>query len=400
MVAKLIKTEEDYKQALDRIHGLMDAKAGTAEADELELIAKLVSDYEEEEFPIGLPDPIEAIKFRMEQAGLKQKDLVPYIGSRSKVSEVLRWKRPLSLTMMRSLHEGLGIPAEVLLQEEGVSLPDEVPGLDWAKFPLRDMLKLGWFPDFKGTPARARDAAEKLMRPLLDHMVSQGLQAILQRQSPRLGPKCDPYALLAWRARVVYLASAQSPAENVRRRVDRDFIRRLVALSPSPDGPRWAKEYLSDYGIHLVVVQHLPRTYLDGAATVLASGNPLVALTLRHDRLDNFWFSLCHELAHVALHLDRSGDFFLDDLEQKGDAVEDEADKFAAEALIPLGVWRKAPARSTADPKDVRRLANRLGVHPAIVAGRIRWERNDYTLLRPLVGSRQVRKHFAPDLHG
>ncbi|MGM0786908.1 MAG: helix-turn-helix domain-containing protein [Thermodesulfobacteriota bacterium] len=125
MANRLIKTEAEYVEALSRIEELMDAEAGTAEADELELLAALVEMYEESRYPIDLPDPVDAIFFRMEQAGLKQKDMVPYLGSRSKVSEVLNRKRPLSLPMIRRLHNSLGIPAEVLLQEPGAEIPKE-----------------------------------------------------------------------------------------------------------------------------------------------------------------------------------------------------------------------------------------------------------------------------------
>ena len=113
----VIKTEEEYKNALARIEKLMEISNPTqAQEDELELLGVLVANYEDKHYPIGLPDPIEAIKFRMDQEGLTRKDLTKYIGSASKVSEVLNHKLPLSLSMMRALNEGLGIPAEVLLQ--------------------------------------------------------------------------------------------------------------------------------------------------------------------------------------------------------------------------------------------------------------------------------------------
>lgn len=124
MIPKIIKTETDYDIALARIDMLMDADPGTPDGDELELLVTLVELYEKKVHPVGLPDPIEAIRFRVEQMGLKQKDLIPFLGSRSKVSEVLSRQRPLSVTMMRKLHEGLGIPAEVLLQESGAKLAE------------------------------------------------------------------------------------------------------------------------------------------------------------------------------------------------------------------------------------------------------------------------------------
>ena len=117
MKLKIIKTEEEYTAALARVEALMDAKPGSAKEEELELWSLLVAKYEDEHFPIDLPDPVEAIKFRMEQQGLTAEDLVPYIGSTSKVSDVLSGQCELSKTMIRNLSNGLGIPAEVLLQE-------------------------------------------------------------------------------------------------------------------------------------------------------------------------------------------------------------------------------------------------------------------------------------------
>jgi HTH-type transcriptional regulator/antitoxin HigA len=108
MINRLIKNEEDYVVALSPIEQLMDAKSGSAEMDELELLTALVEMYEERHFPISPSDPIDAIKFRMEQLGLSQKDMVPFIGTKSKVSEVLNGKRALTLTMMRLLNKSLG----------------------------------------------------------------------------------------------------------------------------------------------------------------------------------------------------------------------------------------------------------------------------------------------------
>ena len=114
---KLIKNDEDYKKVLNRIDAIFDAEPNTQEGEELELLVTLVELYEKETYPIEAPDPISAIKFRMEQLGLKKNDLIPYIGSKSKVSEVLSGKRQLSLNMIRKLHETFHIPAEVLIKE-------------------------------------------------------------------------------------------------------------------------------------------------------------------------------------------------------------------------------------------------------------------------------------------
>jgi HTH-type transcriptional regulator / antitoxin HigA len=115
MKARVIKSESEHAAVLARIDKLMDARRNSKEGDELELLSLLVHEYEDRVFPIDKPDPIAAIRFRMEQQGLKPKDLVPFLGSRSRVSEVLAGRRNLSLKMIRALVGGLGIPADVLL---------------------------------------------------------------------------------------------------------------------------------------------------------------------------------------------------------------------------------------------------------------------------------------------
>ena len=119
MKTKVIKTKAEYESALARIEKLMKAAPNTPQGDELDLLSLLVHDYEEKKFPIDKPDPVAAIRFRMEQQGLAPKDLVPLLGSRSRVSEVLSGKRSLSLKMIRALVIGMRIPAELLLGEPG-----------------------------------------------------------------------------------------------------------------------------------------------------------------------------------------------------------------------------------------------------------------------------------------
>lgn len=116
MNLKPIKTKKDYQQALARLEVIFDAKKETKEGDELEILGILIDQYENEHFPIGLPDPIEAIKFRMEQLGYTQTDLAKVVGLKSRASEILSKKRKLSLDMIRQLHEKLNIPTDVLIQ--------------------------------------------------------------------------------------------------------------------------------------------------------------------------------------------------------------------------------------------------------------------------------------------
>src|SRR5947207_7950875 len=141
---RAIRSEADYETAIARIDDLMDAEPGTPEGEELDVLTDLVELYEAKHVQMGFPSPVAAIEFRLEQAGLSQRDLVPFIGSRAKVSEVLSGKRQITMPMARALHEHLGIPAEVLLQGQGRSLVDPLADIEWNRFPLRAMVKAGW----------------------------------------------------------------------------------------------------------------------------------------------------------------------------------------------------------------------------------------------------------------
>jgi HTH-type transcriptional regulator/antitoxin HigA len=122
MQTKILKTQSDYSKALQRLDQIFDAKANTTKGDELELLGLLIDKYEEEQYPIELPHPIEAIKFRMDQMGLKQKDLITCFGDKSKVSDVLNLKRKLNLNYIRNLHQKLHIPLEALVKDYAVTI--------------------------------------------------------------------------------------------------------------------------------------------------------------------------------------------------------------------------------------------------------------------------------------
>lgn len=397
MIPKIIKNEAEYDQALARIDEIMDVDSGTPEGDELELLVTLVELYEKVHYPIALPDPIEAIKFRMEQAGLKQKDLIPFIGSRSKVSEVLSRQRPLSIAMIRRLHEGLGIPAEVLLKEPGAQLPVAEIGIEWDRFPLAEMLKRSWLPDFNGTLADAKKQAGELLTTWAGSYGGSGLQPALLRQHVRAGSDADGYALTAWRIRVSQLAQEQKVPKYRLGTVTHDFVRDLVRLSYLDNGPLLAREFLLKNGIHFIIEKHLAHTHLDGAAIRLPDGSPLVAMTVRHDRLDNFWFTLCHELAHIALHFDgQDSTAFFDDLDHAGiDTCEGDADRWASDALIPQEVWQAANLGRRPSTHAVINLATSLRIHPAIPAGRIRKETGNYRIFDELIGRKKISRLYA-----
>lgn len=394
---KLIKTGAEYNEALAVIEALVDLDPveGSPEAERLGVLALLVEDFEAKQFPLGPPDPVEAIRFRMEQQGLSQRDLVPFIGSRSKVSEVLSGKRDLTLAMIRALHKGLGIPAEALLHEGGVSLAAENE-VEWDRFPLREMAARGWI---NATATGIRDRAEELVRGFLAPLGAKALEPALYRKTHhvRSARTMDPYALKAWTARVLLRAREDPPVGTyVPGSITPEFMQELARLSTAESGPRLAQEFLGRYGIALVIEPHLPRTHLDGAALIdEETGTPVIGLSLRHDRIDNFWFSLMHEMAHVAKHLEQDVNFYDDlDVESQGDPREAEADAMAGEALIPEAAWQQSTARVFPAPEAAQDLAARLGIHPAIVAGRIQYEAKNFKLLHQLVGRGEVRTLF------
>lgn len=397
MKAKILKTEAEYTAALDYIETLMDAQPGSAEEEELELFSLLVEEYEQEHYPIAPPDPIDAILFRMEQQGLARKDLVPYIGSQSKVSEVLNRKRPLSLQMIRRLHEGLGIPAATLLQKPGAKL-ESLP-FDPQDFPLAALCKAGYFEGWTEKARAAKEYGEELLSSLLSVFAGVIPQAIYCRRTDNA---INSYALIAWQARVLQQLRREELPAFAPESLDEAFFNRIVRASYFPAGPQLVPGILNEWGIHFTLLPHLPQTYLDGAAFLSPQGRPVVALTLRHDRLDNFWFTLAHELAHLKLHLTDSGEAFFDDVEQTPSAPDDprevEANAFAQALFIPDAIWQSdgLPLLADCDDQKVLALAEQLEISPAIVAGRVRWETGDYTLCTQLIGQGQVREIF-PD---
>jgi HTH-type transcriptional regulator / antitoxin HigA len=391
-----IKTEQDYELALARVDEIFDAEPDTAEGDELDVLTTLVEAYEEDRFPVGLPSAIAAIKFRMEQEDLSQADLKPYIGSSAKVSEILSGKRQLTLKMVRALNEHLGIPADVLIRSGTV--PDNFQSIDWQRFPLAEMAKLGWIPSAKDI----KDRAEEIMRDLIERAGgcnALGFALYRKNDASRKNAKTNPYALKAWC--IYVLAKARETTldrKYIPGTVTLEFLREVAKLSSQDGGPKLAQEFLAEHGIALVIAQRLKNTHLDGAAMITAEGRPVIGVTLRYDRIDNFWFCLLHELAHLGRHIDNGqGEFFVDDLTLAAgeDPREKEADEWAEEGLIPAELWDRHPVRTKPSGMNIISLAGTLQIHPAIVAGRVRHERKNYNLFSHFVGQGEVSKHLS-----
>lgn len=393
----VIHNKSQYEVALNEIDGLiaLDPESGTPEGDRLDLLALLIETYENEHFKFRRPGPIEAIKFRMEEQGLQQRNLIPYIGSKSKVSEILSGKRSLTLPMVRALSAGLGISADILIQDPIIDQAESF-NIEWEKFPLKEMIKRRWIDatleDLKDHTA---DLLASYFAPLGDGRSIPILTRCTFHQ--RSGKEMDRYALMAWTARVISRAKSECCfSKYITGTVDDDFIRKVGKLSWSNQGPVLAKEFLAKKGIALVIEPNLPKTKLDGASMLTSEGMPVIGLTIRYDRIDSFWFTLIHELVHVSRHLTSTDDTFIDDLEVEAedDPREREADVVAKECLIPKSKWTRSPAFRQRTPEAITELANVLSIHPAIIAGRIRYEKRNYKILNQMVGHGEVRKLF------
>jgi HTH-type transcriptional regulator/antitoxin HigA len=398
---KIIKTEKDHQEALAYMEELIERtpEPESDEGEQLNVLGKLIQDYESKVFPIDLPDPIDAIKFRMEQANLRPTDLVQYIGSRSRVSEILSGKRQLTLEMVRALETGLGIPAKVLIKKPVVDTESELELQHWNTRLIREMETYGYF----GKDSLKTHDKSQLLKSFFSSIVLPAQLVGMPRKSHyRSAPTTDKYALYAWSIRVLEKAKKVKPSVTYTYGVvTLEFMRELAKLSVHVDGPVRAQKYLKEYGIILIIEPHLSRTHLDGATLLVNKKNPVIGLTLRYDRLDNFWFTLMHELAHIAKHFKDDICLFYDEIDGvkalELDEKETEADALAEEALLPVAKWEVSPARLIPSLTAASSLAKELNVHVAIIAGQIRHKGNTYMYLSKIVNEAKAR-HYFPEI--
>ncbi len=396
MEAKVIRTKDQYDAYLGEVQALMakGVALNTSESDRLELLTVLLESYENAKFPVESPDPIDAILFRMSEKGLKQADLIPYFGTSSRVSEVLGRKRPLTVQMIRLLSIGLGISAETLVGVASSGDTQKKSEVDWSKFPIREMTKRGWLGEVS---SNVKSAVETVVKEFIaDAGLNFGAASFRRTIAGEAQSPTTKYALYAWLARVIQTARERKAVVGKfdQSYLSAGFLKELAQLSWSEKGPLLAVEYLARNGIVVVVEPHLKGTLLDGAALKDFDGTPIIGLTLRHDRLDNFWFTLLHEVVHLWKHVN-DHDAFLDDLDVSSeDRREAEANRLAREAFIPRLVWKRCDAYLSPSRESIDRLARELRIHPAIIAGRLRRETGNYQLFTDIVGHNQVRAMF------
>lgn len=377
MTIRPVRTQEDYEAALKKARKLMTS-ADQDSIDELEILQALIERWERNNHSLANVSPADAIKFRMSQSDLKPRDLIPYLGSKSRVSEILNGQRQLTVDQIRALNQHLNIPTSSLIgtiKHEPATKPSNSSVSAVER--LRDLGVMSVDDDLRGFLAKTTAS-------------TPAFAMLRKTRTERTNAKTDFTALEAWCGAVMVRANAIKVKRT--ESVDYHSIAREVAkISAAKDWHRKIAKKLNEIGIVLVILEHLPGTFLDGAAMCRSDGVPVIALTLRHDRIDNFWFTLMHEFAHVACHLGRDNPVILDDLDVgSADGIEAEADEFAKNALVPPDLWRSRVS-SDMDQEQLLKLAAEAGVHPAIVAGRWQYENSDYRKFSRLLGRGQPR---------
>lgn len=334
--------------------------------------------------------------------GLTQKDLAAKLGL--KEQQIQRYEqgnyRSASLARVAEVINALGVSVTFNLtlsnhNDDGEETKNSktLP----TKFPHREMRKRGWLDDLK-KPSPTDTGSDLELAALYVQRAHGPHASYALHKRTRLGSQYDEGALLAWKARILRLARNATPTSAPSNIADSSFLNELVSLSRLDDGPIRAVDMLRESGVTVVVERHLPKTHLDGAAMLLDGKHPVIGMTLRHDRLDNFWFVLFHEIGHIVRHRHKGLEqgFFDDDTARLVDVVEQEADDFARNALIPDELWRSSFIQFANSIDKIKVFADRAGVHPAIVAGRIRRERGDYSLFSEVVGRNELRTMLVP----
>ncbi len=405
----------DFKEATKRIKSKILAKAEIeALRSEYEVLSLQLHDYETlksgtvEVLKASTLEDLPSILIRARIAkGLSQRQLAEALGLKEQQIQKYEAEEYASAKLQRLAEVANALNLNISEVAKFRAEPQRPLDIDendlaWDRFPVKEMYRRNWYEGLPiPSPLSLSEAvanAEELVKAFVKDSLSEPVRA-LSRQRVRAGSNVNRCALLAWQCRVIAVAKKEEAVNNYSRRaITGKWLNELAHLTKENYGPRKAVEYLRNSGIRFVVLPHLSQTHLDGAAFLLPKGSPIIGMTLRHDRLDNFWFVLFHELAHIIKHL-RKGDIegIFDNLNVEARDIEQEADDLAGEILVPQNKWETALARFVRSKESIIDFAKKLGIHPAIVAGKIRKEANSYTILTDMVGRGEVRKLF-PDI--
>jgi HTH-type transcriptional regulator/antitoxin HigA len=330
---------------------------------------------------------------------LTQKELARKLGL--KEQQIQRYEADryssISLANFRRIARFLGVDWEIRLSDMfggGWNIASNVSAVEVRKI-MKHARANGWFEDDDPAVLADEESVNYLQRYVSDHVLKYGSPALL-RTGLNVQDHSEDFLLVAWKARVTRRAEQVIASHNVvYRPLDITWLLDLARLSQYADGPAQARNLLLHKGIVLVAEPQIPGMKVDGAAFLL-EGVPIIGLTLRRDTVDNFWFTLLHEVGHVILHY-RTGlstGFFDDTDTTDVDEIEQEANEFASNVLIPEERWRRSPARIAKSAEVIEKFAKELGISPAIVFGRIQKERGNYAIFSNQIGRGSVKKHL------
>jgi HTH-type transcriptional regulator/antitoxin HigA len=324
--------------------------------------------------------PGTTIREEIAARGWAQEDLARIMGRPVQaISEILSAKKQITPETALGLAAAFGTSAEMwlnleakyrlrLARERGVDDAVERRSRIYSLVPIKELVRRGWIEEGESVDELEDRVEDFLGVTSLDELPR--LKLVARRTATR---EPDPRAALAWTRRVEQLTSAQRVAAYDRNRLE-EGVRELLRLTGDEHGPGRVADVLGKLGVHFVLVPHLPKTYFDGAV-IPAEDNPVLALTLRHDRLDSFWLTLFHEIAHLVLGHEGGRLEDLDD-DAGSDTEEIEADETAAAWLVPEESIAEFAGRVKPyfSRQAIWSFSRSIGRHPAIVLGRLQHE--------------------------
>lgn len=249
------------------------------------------------------------------------------------------------------------------------------------QLPKSELIKRGWIKSIDDL---------KSMVPLFQNIHSKKMGGLFRKSNTSNDALCS-----VWQTRISELAKVFKYTKNISKfeGIDKRYLKNLAQNSPDVNIVKRLPEILSEKGIILVYEKTLPGMKLDGVVFRIESGNPVIGISFRFPRIDNFWFTLMHELAHIVLHYDVLDNPIFDDLEDDNqDIIEIKANRLAKQSFVDRAVWRNCPAKYSRDEKVVLEFASKVNIHPAVIAGMLQKETNTYNIYRKIVDKVDIRK--------
>lgn len=329
--------------------------------------------------------------------GMTQKELAEFMGL--KMQQIQKYEvdryESASLRRIAMVADALALDIFQAGELNGKRTLNHTDPSKASCFPVGEMYRRGWLGPYRGSLIDARNTAPEDLKDFFAK--AWGPQANLRHRYARSANIPHEPALSAWEARVMILTDFRPPIREFLPVVaDANWLRSLAGLSRERDGVRRARQHLLDAGIALVVEEALPGMHIDGAALRTCKGNYSIALTLRDPRLETFWITLMHEVAHLVLHIAPGKyDSIFDDVNAPaGSDDEDEADVFSREALIPSRAWASCKSQFTWTREAILADARHLGVGPAVVVGHIRRQAGDIQFPNRVAANADVREQL------